>query len=151
MIIIGGGSMSGNEIRAKVKRQRQVNTFSILSSANFVLLENTRRKQDGWWYECLTTILMSAFSFEAYLNHLGNHLFDFWSEMERLPHKSKLNIIRSHLRIKPEDGCRPYQTLHPLFKLRDALAHGKSEFLDPPETVETGTGEELRRNKPLHY
>jgi hypothetical protein len=141
--------MANGRVRARVKRERYVKTFAELSHANWVLLENVEQQPSGWFYECMAAILTSAFKFEAYLNHVGEATFPYWAEMERLPHKAKLNIIRKHFGLASRDGCRPYQTLTDLFRFRDALAHGKSEYLDPPETIEIGHAEELRRKKPL--
>jgi hypothetical protein len=141
--------MDDERVRATVKREREVKTFAELSNANWVLLENIEEQREGWFYECMTAILISAFKFEAYLNHVGASLFPYWAEMERLPHKNKLNIIRTHLNIEKADGKRPYQTLKNLFTFRDAVAHGKTEYIDPPESVEVGHMEELRRKKPL--
>lgn len=36
-----------------------------------------------------------------------------------------------------------------LFSFRNCVAHGKSEILDPPEVVEVGEIEGLRRKRPL--
>ena len=141
--------MTPARVRATVKREREVNAFAELSHANWVLLENTEKQSEGWFYECMTAILMAAFKFEAYLNHLGAILFPYWDQMERLPHRRKLNIICSHLRIDRATGERPYQTLTDLFRFRNAVVHGRSEYLDPPESVEVGQIEELRRKKPL--
>ena len=140
--------MSTDKVRAKIKRERQVNTFAELAHANDVLLENAQEKRDGYSYECMTVILMSAFKFEAYLNHLGERVFDFWDDLESLSVKSKLNVLRGHLGVANTDGKRPFQTITPLFRFRNAIAHGKSEFLET-ETEESGTLEELRRKKPL--
>lgn len=136
-------------VRATVKRERHVRAFAELLSANRVLLENTRQQKSGCFYDCMTSILTSAFAFEAYLNHAGAAIFPFWDEMERLPHKAKLRIIRSQLKIEVNDGQRPYLTLIDLFWFRNALAHGKDKHLDPDEVTEVGTSEELRRKKPL--
>jgi hypothetical protein len=136
-------------VQATVRRERHVLAFAELSHANRVLLENTRKQEPGWFYECMASILTSALRFEAYLNHVGASLFSFWDEMERLPHRAKLNIIRTQLGIVTTDGQRPYQTLTELFQFRNALAHGRDEHLDPDEAVEVGTIEELRRKAPL--
>ncbi len=142
--------MGTGRVKAKVKRWRNVNTSAELSHANWVLLENTEQKREGWFYECLTTIVVAAFKFEAYLNHVGKALFpSFWSEMERLPHKQKRKIICAHLRIVEADGERPWRTLGDLFRFRNCVAHGKSEILDPSQVVEFGEIEDLRRKRPL--
>jgi hypothetical protein len=134
---------------ATVKREREVRAFAELSHANLVLLENARHSRPGYFYECMTAILMSAFRFEAYLNHVGEAILPFWGDIERLPWRSKLNIVRTKLGLSAVHGKRPYQTLFALFRFRDALAHGRNERLDPPEATEVGSLEDLRRRRPL--
>ena len=140
--------MSDDKITAKIKRERQVNTFAELRHANTVLLDNAREQRNGCSYEFMTVILLAAFKLEAYLNHVGELLFPYWNEMESLSIRSKLEIIRQHVGLPNTNGARPFQTITPLFRFRNAIAHGKSEFLETG-TEETGTIEELRRRKPL--
>ncbi len=134
--------MPRNQVRAKVKRHRDVRTFAELSQANWVLLDNAKHCRPGYFYEWMAAILMAAFTFEAYLNHAGKAIFPYWKEMERISHRSKLNIICTQLGIKRSDDKRPYQTLVELFRFRNDVVHGKSEFLDPPERTEVGEIEE---------
>ena len=142
--------MGTGKVQATVRRSRQVNTFAELSHANRVLLENAEQKREGWFYECLTTIVMAAFKFEAYLNHAGKAIFpSSWNKMERLSHREKRKRICAHLHIVEADGESRWQTISDLFTFRNSVAHGKSEVLDPPEAVEVGETEQLRRKKPL--
>ena len=76
--------MSDDKITAKIKRERQVNTFAELRHANTVLLDNAREQRNGCSYEFMTVILLAAFKLEAYLNHVGELLFPYWDEMESL-------------------------------------------------------------------
>ena len=102
--------MVTGKVKATVKRERNANTSAELSHANWILLENTEQKREGWFYECLTTIVVAAFKFEAFLNHVGKALFpSYWGEMERLPHKQKRKIICAHLRIVEADGEAPVE------------------------------------------
>jgi hypothetical protein len=140
--------MTDRQIIARVKRKREFRAFAELSHADWVLLENAREQREGWLYECMASILISAFKVEAYINHAGKALFPYWDEMDRLPVKSKLNIIRSHLGMDTKDGQRPFQTLHDLFEFRNDLAHCRDEILDPPESIEEGDVEEIRRKYP---
>ena len=32
--------------------------------------------------------------------------------------------------MKPDFGCRPFQSFHVLFQLRNSLVHGKTEYLE---------------------
>ena len=110
----------------EVKRSRTANTSAELSHANWVLLENAKQEREGWFFECLATIMVAAFKFEAYLNHVGKALFPaFWSEMEYLPHKQKQTIICAHLHLVKVDGAAPWQTLGDLFRFRNCVAHGE--------------------------
>jgi len=133
--------------RATVTRERDVNVFAELSHGNAVILENAQEKRDGYYYEAIASVVFSAFKFEAFLNHLGDRVLPFWSELERLPHANKLNALATQLNVSIDRSCRPFQTLTELFRARDGLAHGKPEYIKT-KAVETGTREELRRRKP---
>jgi len=134
-----------NPIKAVVSRERDQNMFAELSAAHRVLLENAQEQRDGYFYEFLSCLILAAFKFEAFLNHIGPRLLPYWEQMERLPHKNKLVIITTHLKITPDVGCRPYQTLSDLFKARDAVAHGKPMSLIHDRVVETDHIETMRR------
>jgi hypothetical protein len=43
-------------------------------------------------------------------------LIPYWEELDRLPWRSKLNVILHHVRLSPDFGKRPYQTLLALFR-----------------------------------
>jgi hypothetical protein len=143
--------MADTKIIASVKRTREFRAFAELSHANRVLLENAQEQREGWLYECMASILTSAFKIEAYLNHAGTALFPDWGKKDRLSVKKKLNIIRSHLGMGIKDEQRPYSTLEDLFRFRNALAHGRDEILDPPESIEEGNVEEIRRKYPQTF
>ena len=138
-----------NRIKAVVSRSRDVNMFAELSHGHRVLFENTDEQRDGYTYEAMSCLIVVAFKFEAFLNNIGSHLFSFWDELERLPHKNKLAVIAKHLQVETDFGIRQYQTITELFKARDQLAHGKPQSLSHDNVVEYGTHEELRRKKPL--
>ena len=75
-------------------------------------------------------MIFTAFSLEAYLNHLGNHVTEFWETIERkLNPKEKLDTLATILEIDLDFGTRPFQTFHRMFTLRNSLAHGRTENL----------------------
>ena len=135
-------------IKAIVNRNRDVNMFAELSHGHRVLVENTLEQRDGYLYEAMSCLIVAAFKFEAFLNNIGDQLFPFWAELERLPSRNKLAVIAKHLELDLNFGARPYQTVTELFKARDQLAHGKPRSLSHKK-VEAGTREELRRKRPL--
>ena len=138
-----------DRVRAEVSRSRKINMFGELSHANRVLLENAIRRNDGYFYEVMSCLIVCAFKHEAFINHLGYALIPNWDEFERERHYDKQNEIATKLGTSIDKGCRPFQTLHDLFDARDALAHGKPDLLIHDSRFESGACEELRRRKPL--
>lgn len=138
-----------DHIKAKVSRSRDVNMFGELSHANYVLLDNAKRQNGGFFYEVMSCLVFAAFKHEAFINHLGYALLPNWHELERKRHFEKQNAILTKLGLSIDKGQRPFQTLHDLFAARDEIAHGKPQSLTPEPTVESGPREDMRRRKPL--
>lgn len=132
---------------SKIKATRHVNVFAELSHGNSVLLENAKEQRPGYHYETLAAVLMAAFKFEAFLNHLGTLTIPFWSSIERLAHRNKLEVLATHLNIEMDYSRRPFQTLSELFQARDGIAHGKPELLET-EMIKNGMPHELDAEKP---
>lgn len=133
--------------KSKITAERHVNVFAELSHGNHVLLENAKERKAGYHYETLASIIVAAFKFEAFLNHLGFLIIPFWTSIERLPHKNKLEILTKHLDVEVDRGSRPFQTLTELFQARDGIAHGKYEFLQV-ESIKDGLPNELEADQP---
>ena len=72
------------------------------------------------------SLLLTAFSFEAYLNHIGPEVFECSDVLEVLSPEGKLDIICESMGIVFFKDERPYQTIHELIKFRNNLAHGKT-------------------------
>jgi hypothetical protein len=111
----------------KVRVVHQLATFAALGRTSFLIHEKAKQSPEPGGADVMASILFSAFTFEAALNHVGAKLVPYWDELERLPWRSKLNVIASCLNIEPDFGRRPYQTLLGLFRFRDATAHGRDE------------------------
>lgn len=138
-----------DHIKAKISRSRDVNMFGELSHANYVLLDNAKRQNDGYFCEVMSCLVVSAFKHEAFINHLGYALLPNWHELERTRHSEKQNAILTKLGLSINKGQRPFQTLNDLFDARDELAHGKPQLLTQESIVESGPREDMRRRKPL--
>jgi hypothetical protein len=123
---------------AKYKGEREVRTFVDLAHGADFLIKKTEQDQKGSYYYIYTTmssLLLIAFTFEAYLNHLGKKKIKFWKEIEPIKVMDKYSILCKEFEINPDDSRRPYQTLISLFKFRNSIAHGKSEILKETKTV----------------
>ncbi|MBU2852384.1 hypothetical protein HF929_15215 [Acidithiobacillus ferrivorans] len=42
----------------------------------------TEQDEKGSYYTTMSALLLTAFTFEAYLNHLGDKTIKFWEEIE---------------------------------------------------------------------
>lgn len=138
-----------DNITAKVSRSRDVNMFGELSHANYVLLDNAKRKHDGYFYEIVSCLIVAAFKHEAFINHLGYALLQNWNVFEHKSNSCKQNEILKEIGLSIDKNQRPFQTLHDLFNARNELAHGKPQLLTHDSVVESGAREEMRRRKPL--
>ena len=78
--------------------------------------------------------MLIAFSFEAFLNHAGEHVFSSWNELERLPPLGKFSLLCEKLKVNISRGDRPRSTIFELFTFRDSIAHGKTKRLSKSET-----------------
>jgi len=109
--------------------RREVRTFVDLAHGADVLIMKTEKEREGSYYTTMSALLLTAFTFEAYLNHLGDQTIKFWEEIEPIKVMDKYSVLCKSLNIQPDFSKRPYQTLGSLFKFRNAIAHGKSQIL----------------------
>ena len=109
---------------------REVRTFVDLNHGAKVLIQTAQEVPKGNYYTTMGALLLTAFTFEAYLNHLGQKLFKFWGEIESIRVLGKYMVLCKELDITPDFSVRPNQTLKSLFKFRNAIAHGKSQVLE---------------------
>jgi len=110
------------------KGEREVRTYSELHHATRMLIKTSHEHIPGNAYTVMSALILEAFTFEAYLNHLGERHFNLWTEDERIPWRQKFDMIRDKVDLKRIDGTRrPYSTLYQLFWFRNVLAHGRTE------------------------
>lgn len=125
--------------KVKLEIEREVKTFCDLSNGAYILLEKSKETIEGSYYTTMASLILSAFCFEAYLNHIGNKKIKFWDEIERIGVMSKYRLLCQEFNISPDYGIRPYQTIKSLFRFRNALAHGKSSILKLEDMVDVDT------------
>lgn len=115
--------------KAKVAKERQVNTYAEMWHASYVMLDKAKKNSEGSYYQLMASLIFTAFTLEAFLNHIGQSIFKCWNDLEQLSPSRKLNLIAEKLGIKKDDGKRPFQTVSELFKFRNDVAHGKTVSL----------------------
>jgi hypothetical protein len=112
----------------RMKGKATFNSFVYLRKAAENAFDCAKENPRGSNYQRVSAVLFSAFSMEAYLNHVGQQIDPAWESKEReLSWKDKLAFIAVTLGFTAPLGSRPFQTVASIFKLRDRLAHGKTE------------------------
>jgi hypothetical protein len=106
-------------------------------------------QENGKRVELTPIVVFIAFSIESYLNSLGARHVVIWDELERLPWKSKVEILYKIAGRVPEWGEEPLQFATEVFKLRDKLAHGKPERILGPAVKDFKQADDLVRSNDL--
>lgn len=114
-----------------VNKKVTINMYSELWHASGCVLETGLHQRKGSSWQFLSSAVLSAFAFEAYLNHVGVQVFDCWEGPERLPPMSKFELLCETLKIKFSEGkgLRPLQTIAQLMDFRNTMAHGRTETI----------------------
>jgi hypothetical protein len=128
--------------RVKISKEAQVNTYAEMFHASHVMLYKAEKDVGGSYYQLMASLIFTAFTLEAYLNHIGERIFVCWDDLEQLSPQRKLNVIAEKMGIERNEGERPYQTIKELFKFRNEVAHGKSVFLKSDDHI-VGTNTEI--------
>lgn len=117
------------EKKARMEIKRELNAYAYMNHSANVMLEIAKENKEGNYHLYKASILFTAFTFEAYLNHIGERIIKFWGDIDRLSVESKYKVLCSGLEIGIDMGSRPFQTFKKVFDFRNKLAHGKTEFL----------------------
>jgi hypothetical protein len=122
--------MKSSKIRTKVSAQKTVYTFAHLRSVSRECLEHAKAEEAGSTLMICGSMIFSAFTVEAFLNHIGASVTTFWSSVERrLSPPEKLEVLGKLFGLRFDYSTRPFQTFRQMFRFRDALAHGKTESI----------------------
>jgi hypothetical protein len=116
--------------QVKIKGKRIVPTYTILRAVSWYSNKLAKTDTDARLNHIVTSILFDAFTFEAYLNHIGALRFSFWPpRKKKLSPIEKLEVICEDLDFHPDLGSGPWQTLGFIFKLRNLLVHAQTETI----------------------
>ncbi len=124
-------------MKYRVEYGGECKTYVALHHTACHLLHHANAFEEGRLLQLQASAVFCAFTFEAYLNHVGQAEVGFWNEIERIPYRSKLNVIPGHLQFPADYSRPPFQTVIELFQLRDTLAHGRTAKID--EVSETSS------------
>jgi hypothetical protein len=118
-----------------IKKERDVSTYAEMWHTSSYLLERGINKPEGSYHQFMASLVFTAFTLEAYLNHIGPKIFQCWTDLERLGPREKLNVISEHLGVTVNNGHRPWQIIKKLYGFRNEIAHGKSVVVQFEEVI----------------
>jgi hypothetical protein len=130
----------------KVEVERTINTYAYMAMSANHSLKCCKREEEGCFYQSMSSLIFSAFTLEAYMNHLGSRRIEYWEEIESIRYLSKLKVLYINLGFDFDKSKRPLQTVIQLIKFRNLMAHGKTEKLFGSKVINTPSlnpGEEV--------
>ena len=94
------------------------------------LLDRAEREKKGSYHQYLACITFTAFTLEAFLNHIGEELFESWrDDLEQTNVRGKIRIIADKVGLKVDWGETLWQGVAEIIAFRNKVAHGKNERL----------------------
>jgi hypothetical protein len=134
--------------KRKIVAGKQIKTYVHLFKAANLAIKNPESSKENDFYNSMSCILFCAFAIEAYLNHVGAMEFQYWGDdLESLNPKAKLRLIAGEriettpnlepkifspikhpINISIDFSRRPFQSFTEIFRVRNDLAHGKTEL-----------------------
>ena len=70
--------------KAEVSKERQVNTYEETWHASRVMLYKAEKDAEGSYYQLMASLIFTAFTLEAFLNHIGKQIFGCWDDLEQI-------------------------------------------------------------------
>jgi len=111
-----------------IEREGQFHTYAYLYITAWNSFDAAQVSELGRNHHLLSANIFSAFTLEAYLNHLGKLKCDAWDILEpTLRTEQKLQLIAMTIGAAVDRGKRPFQSWTEIFRLRNFFAHGKTQ------------------------
>lgn len=128
--------------KVRVTGKKDMVTFAYMRLGAKHMLKLAEESQKGQLYLLVASLIFSAFTLEAYLNHLGKLRNKEWDEIERkYPKLDKYKLFSAAANVRVDFGVRPYRTLIELFNFRDHMAHGKT-IREQPFAIDVNANED---------
>ncbi len=113
-----------------VRREREVKTYAELWHTSYCLLKKGLENPEGSTHQFRASLVFTAFTLEAALNHIGDKIFRCWNDLERLGPREKINLLGEKLAVDIDYGNRPWQIIKELFGFRNKVGHGKTKKIN---------------------
>lgn len=137
------------EEKVSISAERSIYTFNYLRHAASLALGQAKDTKGGCNAYCMSSIILSAFSIEAYLNHIGEELLPYWDDdiKKGFSILNKLKIVCHHVGLQPDFSRHPFQSFSDIIKFRNQLAHGTTEYLTDNRKQTIRNGEDIEYPK----
>ena len=123
--------------KAVVTRQQDLNTYAELWHASACVLRVGKAEPVASSWQFLSSLVLTAFAFEAYMNHVGEKVLAAnWESSEHLPPSDKLDMI-----------CAALNVTLPWHEGRAAAAADDRPALQVPEHAGTCTNRDVGGNQ----
>lgn len=123
------------------RARAEIRTYARLFQIARHLAAKTTEAPEGNSHLAAASVVFSAFTIEALVNHFGMQRVPNWTKRERkLGAEERLAKLLSALSLAPDMTQRPWSSAALLKELRDQLAHGWPGCLE--ETVVDDAGPE---------
>lgn len=118
-------------VPVKFSGSRETKTYVFLFKTAKHALSEAEKSEEARIYNLMTVYVFLAFSFEAYINHLGAKTISNWEEKERKwGQEGRRNKVFEKLKLTVNYEKSPYSAIPELFIFRDSLAHGRTEVVN---------------------
>ena len=104
-------------------------SFAYNYKASTFFLKNAESSEEGRYYNILSSILFSALTLEAYINHQGSIDIDKWGDWDKKKKpdiKQKLEKFSKSNNFEIDYTKKPYSSIYILFDIRNIISHGQT-------------------------
>ena len=115
--------------RIHVKVVRKFIPHRLLLTGAWHHLETAKERKEGYFWDWLGAILMSALCIEAIGNTYGEVLIPDWKDFESASPVAKLRLVATTCGIEPDFTKHPWATARQLIRFRNRIAHAKPQQL----------------------
>lgn len=70
--------------RLRISKSRELTTYGEMWRTSYWIMEQAEREPEGSYFQIMPSLVFTAFTLEAYLNHVGSHIFGCWDGLEHL-------------------------------------------------------------------
>lgn len=122
--------------KIKIEYERDMRPHPTLSNGASFMLHMAEEQEKGRFFYLISSLMLSAFTIESYLNYIGEKHIVSWKEIEKEGTIDKIKKIGVISMLDMDWGQRPYQTIKSIFKFRNELAHARPKIFQIKTSIQ---------------